>query len=63
MRSPDPSDGRRQLVEATDHGRARVEDARDAGREWLETALAERYTEAERQTIIAAMALLERVLA
>jgi len=62
VRSPDPSDGRRQLVEATDEGRARVEDARDAGREWLETALAERYTETERQTIIAAMALLERLL-
>ena len=63
LRTPDPTDGRRHLVEVTDAGRARVERTRDAGREWLETALAEQYTEAERQTIIAAMALLERVLA
>ena len=62
VRSPDPADGRRQLVEVTDQGRARVEDARDAGREWLETALAEQYTETERQTIITAMSLLARLL-
>lgn len=61
-RTPDPTDGRRQIVAATDLGRARVEGALDAGRAWLETTLAEQYTEGERQTIIAAMALLERML-
>ncbi len=62
VRTPDPLDGRRQIVEATELGRARVEGALDAGRAWLETAMAEQYTEAERQTIIAAMALLERLV-
>lgn len=62
VRSPDPTDGRRQLVEVTSEGRARVEEARDAGREWLETALSEQCTEAERQTIITAMAILERLI-
>ncbi|MDF0529355.1 MarR family transcriptional regulator [Tsukamurella sp. 8F] len=61
-RTADPGDGRRQLLEATEAGRARVDGALDAGRAWLETALAEQYSEDERQTIIAAMTLVERIL-
>lgn len=60
-RTPDPSDGRRQIVELTDAGRQRVEGARAAGQEWLATSLQSRFTEDERQTIISAMALLERL--
>jgi len=60
-RSPDPSDGRRQLVVLTRAGRARDRGNRQARGEWLARAMHERYTEDERQTIIAAMALLERV--
>ncbi|MEH0108102.1 MarR family transcriptional regulator [Tersicoccus sp. MR15.9] len=62
VRTPDPRDGRRQLLEATEKGRNRVEGALDAGRAWLETALADRFSETERQSIIAAMGLLERLL-
>jgi DNA-binding MarR family transcriptional regulator len=61
-RTPDPTDGRRQIVEVTAAGRERVEGARQAREEWLTTALQERFTEDERQTIIAATALLERLV-
>ncbi|MFI0961878.1 MarR family winged helix-turn-helix transcriptional regulator [Streptomyces sp. NPDC021080] len=61
QRNPDPGDGRRQLVTLTDAGRERVEGTRQARSEWLARAFEERCTEDERQTVIAAMALLERL--
>ncbi len=61
-RTPDPTDGRRQIVEITATGRERVEGARQALEEWLATSLQEQFSEDERQTIIAAMALLERLV-
>ncbi|MEU4166289.1 MarR family transcriptional regulator [Streptomyces sp. NPDC026665] len=61
QRNPDPGDGRRQLVTLTDAGRERVEGTRQARSEWLARAFEERCTEEERQTVIAAMALLERL--
>jgi DNA-binding MarR family transcriptional regulator len=60
-RSPDPGDGRRQLVTLTEAGRERVEGTRQARQEWLAQALHDRCTEAERQTVIEAMAVLERL--
>jgi DNA-binding MarR family transcriptional regulator len=61
-RTPDPTDGRRQIVELTDAGRNRVDVARDAGHEWLATSLQNEFSEHERQQIIAAMRLLERLV-
>src|SRR5690242_16225568 len=61
QRNPDPGDGRRQLVTLTDAGRERVEGTRQARSEWLAQAFQERCTEGERQTVIEAMALLERL--
>jgi DNA-binding MarR family transcriptional regulator len=61
QRRPDPDDGRRQLVSLTPAGRALLDDGRRAGEEWLARALQEHYTEAERQTLIKAIALLERL--
>lgn len=60
-RSPDPEDGRRQLVTLTEAGRARIEDNRQVREEWLARAFEDRYTETERRTILHALTLLERL--
>ncbi|MEW2516811.1 MarR family winged helix-turn-helix transcriptional regulator [Actinacidiphila alni] len=60
-RTPDPADGRRQIVELTDAGRERAEGVRQAGVEWLARALAERYDDEERRTLAEAMRLLGRL--
>ncbi|MEU6098112.1 MarR family transcriptional regulator [Streptomyces sp. NPDC047079] len=61
LRSPDPHDGRRQLVTLTDAGRERIEGDRQARQEWLARALQDRYTEDERRTVLEALSLLERL--
>jgi DNA-binding MarR family transcriptional regulator len=60
-RRPDPEDGRRQLITLTDAGRERDQGNRQARQEWLVRALEDGYTEAQRQTVIEAMALLDRL--
>ncbi|MGW5198250.1 MarR family winged helix-turn-helix transcriptional regulator [Streptomyces spiralis] len=60
-RSPDPDDGRRQLVTLTDSGRERIEGNRQVRAEWLARALEDRYTEDERQSLLEALTLLERL--
>jgi DNA-binding MarR family transcriptional regulator len=61
QRRPDPDDGRRQLISLSDEGRAFFDDRRRTGEEWLGRALQDNYTEAERETILEALALLERL--
>jgi DNA-binding MarR family transcriptional regulator len=61
-RRPDPEDGRRQLVFVTDSGHAFLADRRRAGEGWLTRALEDNCTEAERHTVLEAMALLERIV-
>ncbi|MFD9003225.1 MarR family winged helix-turn-helix transcriptional regulator [Streptomyces sp. NPDC059582] len=61
-RRPDPGDGRRQLVFVTPSGHAFLEDRRRAGEGWLTRALEDQCTEAERQTLIQATAVLERIV-
>jgi DNA-binding MarR family transcriptional regulator len=61
-RTPDPSDGRRQIVELTAEGRERLEGVREAREEWLATSFQNAFTEDERQVVITAMALLERLV-
>lgn len=58
-RRPDPDDRRRRLLDLTAQGRVRVRGARRVREEWLVRALQERCTEAQRQTVIEAMALLD----
>ncbi|MGW1728182.1 MarR family winged helix-turn-helix transcriptional regulator [Streptomyces sp. NPDC002306] len=60
-RGPDPEDGRRQLVTLTDAGRERAEGNRQVRAEWLARAFEERFTQDERRTILAALALMERL--
>ncbi|QLL05320.1 MarR family winged helix-turn-helix transcriptional regulator [Mycobacterium vicinigordonae] len=60
-RSPDPEDGRRQVITLTESGRTRAAHRRRAREEWLAKAMQDRYTEAERRTINDALTLLERI--
>lgn len=60
-RTPDPNDGRRQVVSLTSAGRKHAESDRRARDEWLASAIQERYTEAERRVIVDALSLLERL--
>ncbi len=62
-RSQDPNDGRRQIIDVTEAGWARIEGAREAGAAWLEQRLASDLSPAELATLHAATAILERVLA
>lgn len=61
QRRADPHDGRRQLVSLSAAGRAFLDDRRRIGEEWLARALEDRYTERERQAVLKALALLDRV--
>ncbi|MGK4585575.1 MarR family winged helix-turn-helix transcriptional regulator [Kitasatospora sp. HPMI-4] len=60
-RHPDPEDGRRQLVTMTVLGREYIAGSRQAREEWLARALQDRCTEEERRTVVAALALLDRL--
>jgi DNA-binding MarR family transcriptional regulator len=61
-REPDPADGRRQLVSLTDAARETILGSRRAREEWLARTLADDFTEAERQTLLAGLALLDRLV-
>ena len=60
-RDPDPRDGRRQLVSIAPTGVQKIEDDRQLREEWLAQALRERFTEAERRTLMQGLALLDRL--
>ncbi|MEV7356947.1 MarR family transcriptional regulator [Kitasatospora sp. NPDC091276] len=61
-RRPDPSDGRRQVISLSPQGLEQLKGSRHTREEWLAGALQERYTAAERRSIIEALTLLERLV-
>jgi DNA-binding MarR family transcriptional regulator len=60
-RRPDPADGRRQVISLSAAGQRMFESDSRAREEWLARAFQDRFTEAERQTVVAALALLDRL--
>jgi DNA-binding MarR family transcriptional regulator len=62
QRHPDPEDGRRQVVSLTSAGRHRLQGDRKVRQEWLAQALQDHCTEAERQALLEALAVLDRAI-
>ncbi|WP_426595043.1 MarR family winged helix-turn-helix transcriptional regulator [Cellulomonas sp. McL0617] len=60
-RHPDPTDGRRQLITLSGTGVERLSGDRQARQEWLARAIDERFSYDERRTLMAALALLDRL--
>lgn len=60
-RMPDPGDGRRQLLALTPAGQAAYRGTGEARGEWLTDLLASECTERERQTLLRAAAILDRL--
>lgn len=61
QRTPDPGDGRRQVITLTAAGRKRAESDRQIREEWLARAMQDQFSERERRVILEALSLLERV--
>jgi len=60
-RSPDPTDGRRFLIELTEAGRTELHEDRSRREGWLAEAIEENLSEAERETLDEAVRLLGRL--
>ncbi|MFP5388592.1 MAG: MarR family winged helix-turn-helix transcriptional regulator, partial [Thermoleophilia bacterium] len=60
-RSPDPSDGRRFLIELTDAGRTELYEDRGRREGWLAEAIEQSFTAEERETLDEAVRLMARL--
>ena len=61
VRTPDPHDGRKQLLSLSETARASVTGVRQVRDEWLTRALRDNFTAQERATIAEALTLLGRL--
>lgn len=61
--TPDPTDGRRRVIAATDRGRTLVEDARSVKEDWLARTITDRCTPEEQATLRDSVALWLRIIA
>ncbi|HEY2792410.1 MAG TPA: MarR family transcriptional regulator [Micromonosporaceae bacterium] len=62
IRTADPDDGRRVRIALSPAGQELYADRRRASEEWLARSLQDRCTEEERQTLLRAIALLDRLV-
>ena len=62
-RDADPSDGRKQLVALTPDGHQALKTDRSRREDWLASAIATRLNARERETLVRAIGLLERLTA
>jgi DNA-binding MarR family transcriptional regulator len=60
-RRPDPTDGRRSLIELTEAGRAELREDRGRREGWLAEAIEENFSDEERATLDEAVRLLGRL--
>jgi DNA-binding MarR family transcriptional regulator len=60
-RRPDPGDGRRNQIELTQEGRARVLEERGRREDWLAAAIAAELSPEEQRTLLSAVPLLQRL--
>lgn len=60
-RSPDPSDGRRFLIELTPAGRAELHEDRGRREGWLAEALEQNFSAEDRETLDEAVRLMSRL--
>ncbi len=61
LRRPDPSDGRRILVEVTEQGVRALHDDRDRRASWLAQAIEQEFDRDEREQLLGAIPLLKRL--
>jgi DNA-binding MarR family transcriptional regulator len=60
-RTPDPTDGRRILIEITEQGRATLAEDRARREGWLASAIEADLTPEEQQILLEAVAILRRL--
>jgi DNA-binding MarR family transcriptional regulator len=61
QKTGDPDDGRRLLVSVTAAGRRRLAETRKRRDDWLAVTIAEQFDARERETLVAALELLDRL--
>jgi DNA-binding MarR family transcriptional regulator len=59
---PDPTDGRRTILDLTDHARESVEEARVIKNDWLFRAMKTKFSPNEQAQLVSTIELLQRLL-
>jgi len=60
--APDPADGRQTILSLTDACRQRIDEGRAARQDWLFRTIRARFSAQEQQQLMAAVALLQRLV-
>jgi DNA-binding MarR family transcriptional regulator len=62
VRRPDPTDGRKTMIDLTARGTESINDFRAVAAQWIDEALADRFSPADRDQLRGAIELLRRLL-